>query len=168
MGKSTILSIFQELGATVLSADAVVARLWAHPETGSRWASQLGVDYPVDTDVLRIRLADPRFRTQVAKVVQREVLHILLESQAEVIEVPVLFEACVHGRFATVVVAVCPEKVQLERLMVRLGKKEQSIELIRAQLPSVVKVAFADFVVDTSESLDATKRQVEHLLRARR
>lgn len=58
------------------------------------------------------------------------------------------------------IVASCPEEVQIERAMARdHSTREAVLARLRQQLPLSEKVRFADFVVDTSGSKEQTVEQ---------
>ncbi len=79
-------------------------------------------------------------------------------------DIPLLFETDRAGEFDRVIVTACNAATQLARLAQRdrlssdAGRKR-----LTAQLPTAVKAAGADFVVQTGGSFDDTDRQVESI-----
>ncbi len=66
--------------------------------------------------------------------------------------------------FDKIVVVTCPERIQLKRLMERDRiSRQEAREKIRSQMPSAQKIKQADYVIDTSGSLEETIRQSEVL-----
>jgi len=66
--------------------------------------------------------------------------------------------------FDEVVVVYCPEEVQVRRLMDRDGiGREGACRRIRTQMPAEEKLEYADYVVDTSGSIEETIEQAEEL-----
>jgi dephospho-CoA kinase len=62
----------------------------------------------------------------------------------------------------------CKPEQKIERLAKRMGMSEAAARAeverrSRAQLPDEEKAARADFVIDNSGALEATRRQVEHI-----
>lgn len=65
--------------------------------------------------------------------------------------------------FDRLAVAWCQPKQQIERLMIRGLTREQSQQRIASQLPIDEKRRLADDVIDCSQSLEETRRQVEEV-----
>jgi dephospho-CoA kinase len=64
------------------------------------------------------------------------------------------------------VVVHCAPEVQLERLMRRNSlSREEALQRIEAQMPQAEKMKYADYLVDTSGTLDETRRRVEEVWR---
>jgi len=79
-------------------------------------------------------------------------------------EAALTIEAGFAEFFDKVVVAYCPEEVQVQRLMDRdLIECGEARQKIRAQMPAEAKLEFADYVVDTSGSMEETLDQAEEL-----
>ena len=82
-------------------------------------------------------------------------------------DIPLLFETDRAGEFDRVIVTACDAATQLARLAQRDRlSSDEGRKRLAAQLPAAVKVAGADFVVQTGGSFDATDRQVESIYRA--
>jgi dephospho-CoA kinase len=63
-------------------------------------------------------------------------------------------------------VAACPPEVQLQRLIQRNNlSASEAARRIASQLPIDAKVDLADYVVDTSGTIEETDRQVEDVWR---
>lgn len=89
-------------------------------------------------------------------------------------DVPLLFEGDMNGflrgacatrnyPYSTVVVS-CPPDVQRARVLARPGMTEERFEAVLAkQMPDEKKRERADFVIDTSLSLEDTRKQVNHI-----
>jgi len=81
-------------------------------------------------------------------------------------EAALTIEAGFAGFYDKVVVTYCPPDLQIARLVARDGIPADSARRrIEAQLPSAVKLAFADYAIDTSISLEDTIEQAEELYR---
>ena len=80
--------------------------------------------------------------------------------KAVVLDVPLLLEANVQRLADAVVVVTAPPEAQRSRLLAR-GMSETDIgRRAAAQWDVSAKVAMADFVVDNSDGLEHTRRQV--------
>ena len=69
--------------------------------------------------------------------------------------------------FRPLVVVACPEAVQIERVRARDdASRDDAMARIRAQKPLAEKVAVADFVIDTTGSLQGNRERTDDVLRA--
>ena len=81
-----------------------------------------------------------------------------------VVDAALLIETGRHAAYDLVLVAYCPERIQLQRLKARDGfSRDQARQRILRQTPQMEKVDYADFVISTSGSKAETKRHIEHL-----
>jgi dephospho-CoA kinase len=81
-----------------------------------------------------------------------------------VVESAVLFEAGQNRRFDKMVVAWCRPEQQIERYRAKSGVSVTDIERrMAAQMPGEEKKRLADYVIDTSGTLEDTERQVEEV-----
>jgi dephospho-CoA kinase len=187
-GKSTVAAIFAELGAALVSADQL-AREAVEPGTPALQAlvaafsrEILGPDGRLDRERLgHLVFADPAARERLNAITHPAIAR-LAESRLQelralgvplvIYEAPLLFEAGAAHRVDRVLTVVVSAAAQQARLAARdrLPATEQQAR-IAAQWPQAEKVARADFVIDNSGSLAATRRQVEalhhHLLSVR-
>jgi dephospho-CoA kinase len=75
-------------------------------------------------------------------------------------EAAILVETGGFRDFEKLIVAACPEEVQIERAMARDNStREAVLARLQQQLPLSEKVRYADFVVDTSGSKEQTVEQ---------
>jgi dephospho-CoA kinase len=78
-----------------------------------------------------------------------------------------LFETGGDQRVDAIVVVTAPPDVQRARVMERPGMTVEKFEAILAkQMPDAEKRRRADFIVDTSQGLDAARAQVRAILEA--
>ena len=179
MGKSTAAGFFGEAGVPVHDADAAVHRLYAGEAAPLIEAAFPGTTAGgiVDRTLLAKRvLGDPaalkRLETIVHPLVQASERRFLAEAEARgdkvvVLDIPLLFETGGEARVDAVVVVSAPAEVQRARVLERPGMTAEKFEAILAQqMPDVEKRRRADFVVDTSQEFDVTRRQVRAVLAA--
>jgi dephospho-CoA kinase len=77
-----------------------------------------------------------------------------------VVEAAILIETGSYKRFHRLVLAVCPERLQLERAMARDGASEaEARRRLERQMPLRDKLRYADYVIDTSGEKEDTLRQ---------
>jgi len=68
--------------------------------------------------------------------------------------------------FDRTIVVHCPENVQILRLMEREGlSRTEARKKIGAQMPADKKLRYADYVIDTTGTLENTRRQTERVYR---
>lgn len=150
-GKSTVAGYLASGGYRVLSADDV-ARDVFHTDSIQGWlASKLGAKAPVAPETVRAEvMRDPTFRRALNARTHPEVLERVFSSGAQIVEMPLLIEACLQRHFSRVWVVTCGEEEQLRRLAERLNSVESARSLLQTQLPTRVKIAFADRVFRTN------------------
>lgn len=176
-GKSTVLEMFERLGIPVFSSDACVHRLYGGPAAAAIDGILPGVaaDGVVDrAELSRRLLAEPEKLTEIEAVVhpmvRSEVARFFAAAEEEgapfaIADIPLLFERGFDYGLDAVIVTVVDESVQRERALARPGMSVDKLEAMLArQLPQAEKKRRADYVLDTSVSIDATRRDVEALV----
>ena len=124
-------------------------------------------------DLAAIVFADAEARKDLEAIVHpavRAAIEAFFASQPidtpfAVADIPLLYETGRHRDFDAVVVAACPPEMQIARVMSRDGASEAAVrERMAAQLPIEEKVRRADYVIDTSGSLDDTDAAVSRVI----
>jgi dephospho-CoA kinase len=178
-GKSTVSGMLRELGATVVDADEG-ARAVVEPGTEGLRAvvAEFGEGVLASTGELdRAALAeivfhDPERRARLNAITHPLVGAWMAERTAEAAErgvdivvhdVPLLYENQRQGLFERVVLVYAPNEVAVRRLVERGLGEDQAWARIQAQMPIDEKRRLADHVIENSNGLDATRRQVEEL-----
>lgn len=179
MGKSTASAMFAARGVAVFDADRTVHALYegaAVPvvEAAFPGTTQGGL---VDRDRLRDRVlgdeaAMKALEALIHPLVKREEEGFLSEAKAAgrrivLLDIPLLFETEAESEVDMVVVVSAPAAVQRERMLKRPGMTPERLEaMLGRQMPDAEKRRRAHFVIDTSGTLDQTRRQVDDVLRA--
>ena len=165
-GKSTALGLFGEMGATTMSADALVHELYGQPETVAQVAEHFGNEV-VDSDghVDRVRLAAAvRGRRRQLRWLEELTHPWVVEEMARrmnqapdgsvvVCEVPLLFEAGFEALF-DLIVTVEAGPATRRRRSVHQFDVEQFAEFERLQASSRRRVEGSDLVFYNDGSLD--------------
>lgn len=176
MGKSAVSAMFEDLGVPVFDADAAVHELQgrdgallpaieaAFPGT----TGPQGVDRPkLGAAVFGNPAALKRLEAIVHPAVAAMRAQFLADNAAlplVVFDIPLLFEKGGQGVDAIAVVSALPEQ-QRARVLARPGMTPEKFEQILAlQVPDAEKRARADHVIDTSTSLEETRREVAALV----
>ena len=87
------------------------------------------------------------------------------DAPALLFDIPLLFETGGDETFDKVIVVSARSDLQRERVLARPGMTAEKFEQIVArQMPDEDKRSRADFIVDTSGTLDETRAQVRNIL----
>ena len=176
-GKSTVLKAFGDLGVPVLSADDVVAQLYAGEAVSPVEAAFPGVtrDGAIDRNLLSQQLAkDPsgfkRLEALVHPLVRAGIARFMDEAETAghelaVVEVPLLFESGYDYGFGAVGVTWVDEATQRQRALARPGMTVEKLDTIIArQMPQAEKKARATYLFDTGMRQDKTIAMVAALV----
>ncbi len=180
MGKSTTARMFAEEGAAVFDADAVVHALYAPGGAAIEpLLAEFGPDILTDGGIDRSRLSDIVRNDPAAFATLDAIVHPLVREQREafiaaareegrtiaVFDIPLLFETGGDQQMDVVIVVTAPPDVQRERVMARDGMTQAKFDaILTKQMPDSEKRARADFVVDTSQGMDAARDQVRQIV----
>jgi dephospho-CoA kinase len=174
-GKSLCLSTFVRLGAPTIDADQL-ARAAVAP--GSPGAAAVvarfgpGVSRPdgsLDRQALgALVFGDATARKDLEAIIHPHVYAGItrwfaeLQAPAGIADIPLLFETGRSADFDVVVVASCRPDQQLARLMTRDSLSEADARArIATQWPLADKAARADYVIDTSGTVEQTMARTE-------
>ncbi len=178
MGKSTTAAMFAGEGVPVHDADATVHRLYAGEAVPLIEAAFPGTvrEGVVDRALLADRVVGhPEAMKRLEAIVHplvREAERRFLETarasgaEAAVLDIPLLFETGGDARVDAVVVVTAPPAVQRERVLSRGVAPERFEAILARQLPDAEKRARADFLVDSSQGMEAARARVREILHA--
>jgi dephospho-CoA kinase len=173
-GKSSVLSILEELGAETIDGDALVHKLMGPgsplaPQIRERFGdATVAEDGSINRPELgKIVFSDPKALEDLEAIVHPPVV---AEKRAAmyrpgpdvlVLDAIKLFEAGLAAECDEVWVVDCDRETQVARITERnkVDRKEAE-RRIDAQPPQSEKVAKADLVIDNSGELSDTRRQV--------
>jgi dephospho-CoA kinase len=179
MGKSTTAAMFQAEGVPVYDSDAAVHALYA---SGGAAVAPVEAAFPgvvVDGAIDRAKLSAAVVGDSEALAVLETIVHPLVgahrigffeDAQAQgadivVLDVPLLYETGGDKKVDKVVVVSAPGDLQRQRVLARPGMDIAKFEAILArQTPDAEKRARADFVIDTSQGVEAAHQQVRDVL----
>lgn len=167
-GKSTVLAHIASLGFRTASADSVAREIFSQPAINDSLARLVGVSGPISPQNLREAIVQsPGIRRAVNRITHPAVMEAIRQSGAEFVEVPLLVEACLQGRFASIWVVTCGPEAQVERLRARYGPNVDVRMVLNTQLPTSSKIPFADEVIRTNCSDEAVRRDISMALARR-
>lgn len=177
VGKTYVCEILRELGAFVLDAD-LTAREVVEPNSAGwqKIVENFGREVLQSNDTLdRAKLGAIVFADEAKRQLLNSIVHpLVIEAQNEwlsrieaenpqgiaVIDAALMIESGGFQRFEKMIIVWCAPEIQLERLMRRNNlSREDALRRIESQMPQEEKKLYADFLIDTSEGFEATRKQ---------
>jgi dephospho-CoA kinase len=182
-GKSVVAEVLEELGCYIHHADKIAHDLM-EPEKPA-WkmiVAHFGKKIlNEDKTINRSRLGKIIFSDEKERRFLNELIHpLVLEKKKEVIsrlekeghynifisEAALTIEAGFADFFDKIAMTYCKKEVQIKRLMERDGiSRKQTIKIIKSQMQPQEKLKYADYIIDTSSSLQSTVEQTERVYR---
>ncbi|HET9477785.1 MAG TPA: dephospho-CoA kinase [Pyrinomonadaceae bacterium] len=181
VGKSYVASVFAELGCHVLDADQTAREVVLPGSAGlAAVAAAFGSDVLNSDGALnRQRLGEIVFAHEDKRQQLNQILHpfiiarqdeIMREWEREdpdgigVIDAALMIESGGYRRFDKLIVVHCRPEVQLERLMLRNNlSREEAQARIDSQMPQAEKQKYADFLIDTSDGFEPTRKRTNEV-----
>ncbi len=181
-GKSYVRARIAARGVPTVDADALVHEMLAEDgEAAAEIARRFGPQALAEGGGVNRRvLAAIVFGDAVARRDLEAILHPRVYARIEewaatqnragarwvVADIPLLFETGHEGDFDRVVVTVCPEALQIRRVIERDGVDEAAVRArLAAQWPAARKAELATDVIETGISAESTNGQVDELCR---
>ena len=181
MGKSATSAMFRELGVPVLDSDHVVHLLYA---PGGAAVPLVEAAFPgvviaaainrplLSKQVVGNPTALKRLESIVHPLVQLEKKKFIQTAAAAVtttplvlLDIPLLYETQAETQCDAVVVVSAPASLQQQRVLAREGMTLEKLNaILQRQLPDEEKRQRADYVIDTSVSLEETRKCVVALV----
>jgi dephospho-CoA kinase len=180
MGKSQTAKLFAQEGIPFYDADATVHALY---DKGGAAVAPIGAAFPEairDGRVDRVALSGLVLDDSAALLKLEGIVHPLarqaqqafLQARAAegcpavVLDIPLLLEKNGEGLVDVIIVVSAPPELQKQRVLARDGMTAEKFAAITAkQLPDAEKRQRADFVVDTSVSVDDAHRQIRDIIK---
>lgn len=181
-GKSTVLNLFEKNGFNVVNSDQEVAALFSseyknYISLANDFDNWLKTDFTkqscIDKKILRkyIETSKDGFKKSM-DIVKPYISERLLElaqtysGKKVVFEIPVLFEAKMESYYKNILVVTAPLDVRLKRIQLRqphlsLAQIQQTID---SQLPEIIKIKKANFVLDNSGTLEQLENKFNNML----
>ena len=180
-GKSTVGQMFVELGCHLLDSDHLTHQLLeprqsVHEAVVREFGNQiLAEDGTIDRRLLgEIVFKDHEARKKLNSLVHPAVIQRQKEWLGEmnvkdpggiaIVDAALMIEVGTYKNYDKMIVVTCRPEIQKQRLLERSGLTNEQIDArIRAQMPLSEKVKYADFVIDNSDDLPDTRRQVQEV-----
>jgi dephospho-CoA kinase len=182
-GKTCAATLFAELGAHVLDADCVARELFeCGTGTYRSVVKAFGVEIlNPDGSIDRKRLGEIVFSDKEKRLLLNQLTHadVVMEIELRIralerlspegiiiVDAALIVEVGAHEKYQRLIVTACSPALQLSRLMIRNGLTETEAQArIASQLPVEEKVKVAHYTIDTSGTMEQTRRQVEAIYR---
>ena len=177
-GKSLVGEMFSELGVSVCDTDHLAHSLMVSgTNVYFRIKEEFGEDViTANGDIDRRKLGEIVFSDERLRLILNKIVHPAVKDLFEAwlaehdtecaaaVIVPLLYEAKMENGWDVVVCVSCSDEVQLQRLKDRALSEIEARQRISAQLPTVVKMTRADFVIFNDGTVSVLKKQVEKVL----
>lgn len=178
-GKSIVAKTLQNLGCYVHHADQIAHQIM-EPEKPAwkKIVSHFGEEIlNPDKTVNRKKLGTFVFNNEKERNFLNQLIHpLVLEEKKKIIdklrkegrykifvsEAALTIESGYAEFFDKIIVVYCSEEIQIKRLMERDNiSREVASKKIGSQMPSEEKLRYADYVIDSSDTIQSTVEQTE-------
>jgi dephospho-CoA kinase len=177
-GKTTVSSMFSELGCLIIDADLISRKLVEPGEPAyKRIIKFFGKEIlNKDKSLDRKALGAIIFADRAKRKVLNSILHPSIIKEEErlireakergkhriaIVSAALMIEAGHFERFEKIVVVHCNRELQIERIMKREKvTRREAIQRIASQLSTREKKKYADYVINTSGPFTQTRKQV--------
>jgi len=179
VGKSFVLGVLAELGCRVMDADTTAREVVAPGTEGLKaLIAAFGNNILREDGTLdRASLGKIVFADEEKRQLLNLILHpFIIAAQDDqlrswqhespdgiaVVDAALMIESGGYRRFDKLIVVHCRPEVQLQRLILRdKFSPEEAERRVSAQMSQSEKMKYADFLIDTSEGFEDTRRQTE-------
>jgi dephospho-CoA kinase len=176
-GKTTVSSMFAELGCLIIDADLISRKLVEPSETSyKRIVKFFGKEIlHKDGTLDRKKLGSIIFEDPAKRKVLNSILHpsIIREEermirearekgshQIAIVSAALMIEAGSYKQFKKIIVVHCTRELQIQRIMKREKiSRREALQRISSQLSTTEKRKYADYVINTSGPFTQTRKQ---------
>lgn len=182
VGKSYVSTVLVESGCHLIDADQVARNVVEPGTVGLRAVVEAFGAQVLNTDgtLDRSRLGAIVFDDAEKRVQLNAILHpLIISAQDEevrcieaqdplgivVVDAALMIETGSYRRFDKLVVVHCRPDVQLERLVKRDKlSHDEAARRIAAQMPQEEKMRYADYLIDTSDGFEPSRRRAQEVV----
>ena len=176
-GKTTVSSMFAELGCLIIDADLISRKLVEPGEPSHKRIIKFFGKEIVHKDgtLDRKKLGSIIFEDPAKRKVLNSILHpsIIREEermirearekgshQIAIVSAALMIEAGSYKQFKKIIVVHCTRELQIQRIMKRekLSRRE-ALQRISSQLSTTEKRKYADYIINTSGPFTQTRKQ---------
>jgi len=182
-GKSTVASMFRDLGAKIIDADKLghsailpyrpawekITRLFGKGVLQNDLTIDRGkLGKIVFTNQTLLKKLNEITHPEIIKLIKKEISFAKNKNHSQekilIIDAALIYEAKIDRLMDKIIVVYIDEDEQVKRLAKRNNLSEdETLQRIKSQMPTKEKIEMADYVIDNSSSLYKTKKQVEKI-----
>jgi len=184
-GKSTVASMFKDLGAKIIDADKLGHSVILPNKPA--WKKIVKIfgkniiqnDMTIDREKLgKIVFANQSLLKKLNKITHPEITKMIKkeidsaknkthnQEKVLIIDAALIYEAKIDRFMDKIIVVYIDKDEQIKRLIKRNNlSKDEALQRVRSQMPMEEKAKISDYLIDNSNSLDKTKKQVEKIWR---
>ncbi|MEK6283562.1 MAG: dephospho-CoA kinase [Acidobacteriota bacterium] len=181
VGKTFVAGVFAELGCHVLDADDIAREVVAPGSPAlERVVQEFGAGVlQKDITLDRAKLGAIVFADAGKRQRLNSILHPYIIAQQDqllrqweafdpngigIVDAALMIESGGSKRFDKLIVVHCRPEIQLSRVMARNSlSREDAERRINSQMSQDEKKAFADYLIDTSDGFEATRKRTEEV-----
>ena len=180
-GKSTVASMFKDLGAKIVDADKLGhSVILPNKPAWKKIIKIFGKDIlQNDLTIDRKKLGKIVFTNQtllkklneithpeITKMIKKEIdsakNNTHNQEKVLIIDAALIYEAKIDRFMDKIIVVYIDKDEQIKRLIKRNNlSKDEALQRVRSQIPIEEKAKVADYLIDNSNSLNKTREQVE-------
>jgi len=180
-GKSTVASMFRDLGAKIIDADILGhSVILPYKPAWKKIVKLFGEDIlrkdlTIDREKLgKIVFADQALLKKLNEITHPEIIKLIKkeinlardkthnQEKILIIDAALIYEAKIDRLMDKIIVVYIDEDEQVKRLIKRNNlSKDEASQRVKSQIPMKEKIKMADYVIDNNDTLDKTKKQVE-------
>jgi dephospho-CoA kinase len=176
-GKTTVTTMFAELGCLIIDADLISRKLVEPGEPSyKRIVKFFGKEIlQKDQTLDRKKLGGIIFEDPAKRKILNSILHPSIVREEErmirearekgthqitIVSAALMIEAGVYKRFKKIIVVHCNRELQIQRIMKREKiSRREALQRISSQLSTTEKRKYADYVINTSGPFTQTRKQ---------
>ena len=182
-GKSTVASMFRDLGAKIIDADKLGHNVILPSK--SAWKKIVKIfgkdilqnDLTINREKLgKIVFANQTLLKKLNEITHPEITKMIKkeinlaknkthnQEKVLIIDAALIYEAKIDRFMDKIIVVYIDKDEQIKRLIKRNNLyKDEALKRIRSQIPMEEKAKMAGYVIDNSNSLNETREQVEKI-----
>ena len=178
MGKSSVVGMFEDLGAVTIKSDDIVTSLLNKESIKGQIKGLLGVDALDETgDIDKRKVAIKIFNNRILRAKLEAILHPIVFMRVErimkriggrnriiIVEVPLLFEGGYQRQFDRTITVFAKRETALARLKKSGVLRKDALLRLQAQMDIRTKKRLADYRIDNSGTRKQTEAQVRKIL----
>lgn len=182
MGKTTVLEMFNNMGAYTVNIDDLVHDILKKQSVVKKIVQTCGDDILTNNSkklsINKKRMAQAIFnntekRKAVEQIIHPEVLKSMGKIEAKLVrkdplpiivfEVPLLFEAGYKKHFDKTIVVYTKQNTAIRRLIKKGFSRDEALKRLKAQMPITKKKKMSDFSIDNDGDLGITEKKVNRI-----